>query len=197
MYKTDLQRISTKMIRLNALGHAVIFCVTGVNGSGKTRFTKELLANLPFYQSINMGLFTKCLRYFRKDLHFNALENMSASEYDELYSNFIKFVADQYRIVGVNCIIEGVQIDSKNLNSEENILGGVILMTEDATIIDRGDRPNSHFLRSMLMGDIHHREYEENKKFFYIDNNDDFETAFNNCLVGLEHLLDDALAIKS
>lgn len=186
-------RIKNKIIKLNLGGRPAIFCVTGVNGAGKTRFTKALITHLPFYQAINMGLFTKTLQYFSRDLHFDAMGNISTSEKNELYQKFIRFVAQEYTKVGVNSIIEGVQIDPSQLSVDMHILGGVILETDDPVIMDRGDHPDSHFLRIMLPDDIHHRRYEINDKFFCVNNNNDFESAFNQCLIGLERLLDNAL----
>lgn len=60
--------INRKIQYLNKKGVPVIFMVTGNNSSGKTRLTNELIKTLDFYQTINLGLASKLVRYFRPDI---------------------------------------------------------------------------------------------------------------------------------
>lgn len=182
--------ISLHMEELNSRGYAVIFAITGENGTGKTHFAKKILTRLPFYQSFNLGLITKTIRCLTDMNDITMLENFRDLKVDQLFSRIIQYACAEYQKNGVNVLIDGVQIDSVELNNDSNILGGVILeVSHDAKRV-RNDKPTTHFKRKL---EIHAatdvRRYMSNEGFLIVDNNGDFMETYDNILRKLNQLL--------
>jgi len=94
----------------------VIFMVAGNNSSGKTVVTKKLIQILPFYQSVNLGLASKMIRYFRPDIDSTELENFDGNEASKIFNDLLDFMVESYAKTGVNVIFDGVQISNKSLS---------------------------------------------------------------------------------
>lgn len=63
-----MDEINDKIRILNEKGVPVVFFITGNYSTGKTFFTKELLKNFEFYQTVNLGIVAKVVRFFRTDI---------------------------------------------------------------------------------------------------------------------------------
>lgn len=94
----------------------MIFMVAGNNSSGKTVVTKKLIQILPFYQSVNLGLASKMIRYFRPDIDSTELENFDGNEASKIFNDLLDFMVESYAKTGVNVIFDGVQISNKSLS---------------------------------------------------------------------------------
>lgn len=156
---------------INKKGYPVIFIVTGNNSSGKTTVTRLLLQRLPFYQTINLGLVSKIIRFFRKDLHVNELENFESKEANHLFEQIIDFIIDHYFDKGVNIILEGVQINTEKLLPNNRLIGGIILRVDDFNRITRNKTSLTHKIRSKTPNLIENITYIPNRKFEIVDNN--------------------------
>lgn len=186
--------IMTKMAELNRRDFAVIFAVTGGNGTGKTHLAKRLLANLPFHQSFNLGLVTKTIRCLTDMNDVTMLENFRDVRADALFLRVIQYSCDEYQRNGVNVLIDGVQIDSEVLGDDTAILGGIILNVAKPIRLQRNDRPTTHFKRTLVVqseADMPH--YVENEGFRAIDNSGSFDETYRATLEWLDRLLDKKL----
>lgn len=187
--------INRKIQYLNKKGVPVIFMVTGNNSSGKTRLTNELIKTLDFYQTINLGLASKLVRYFRPDIDASHLENFNGNDATKIFNDLIELIIDSYSNTGVNVIIEGVQIDTAKHSKDPRILGGVILEVDQSKAIQRGINPETHFLRKLKKKDLKRIKYEENTLFRKIDNNNSFADTYKTALDHIGKLLDDKISI--
>jgi len=190
-----MDEINEKIRYLNEKGFPVMLMVTGNNSSGKTRLTNELIKNLDFYQTINLGLASKLVRYFRPDIDASHLENFNGNEATKIFNDLIELIIDSYSNTGVNVIIEGVQIDTAKHSKDLRILGGVILEVDQSKAIQRGINPETHFLRNLMKKDLKHIKYEENTLFRKIDNNNSFTDTYKTALDHIAKLLDNKISI--
>lgn len=188
-----MSEINDKIKKLNQKGAPVIFFVTGNNSTGKTALTKEVIKKYDFYQSVNLGIISKLLRFFRPDIPVNQLENFEHNEANIIFNKAIDFMIDSYDSTGVNAIFDGVQTDTQYLASNEKVIGGVILDVEEEIIYVRGEYPNTHFKRSIKEHGIKNVKYHQNKKFKLIQNNGNFQETLLKTEAHLENLLDDKL----
>jgi len=180
-------RISSKIRRLNRRGVPVIFMISGNNSSGKTVVTRTLIQTLPFSQSVNLGLASKMIKYFRPDIDSTELENFNGNEASKIFNELLEFMIDSYVTTGVNVIFDGVQVSSKSLNSR-SITGGVFLDVRKEISLKRGDRPETHFNR--IIGKLKKVKYVESDKFIRVDNNGRIDDAVTKVLEALDQLLD-------
>lgn len=185
----------TKMAELNRRDVAVIFAVTGGNGTGKTHLAKQLLTNLPFHQSFNLGQVTKTIRCLTDMNDVTMLENFRDARADALFLRVIQYSSREYQRNGVNVLIDGVQIDSEALRDDTAILGGIILDVAKPIRLQRNDRPTTHFKRTLaVQSDTDTPEYVENDDFRIIDNNGSFNETYYAALEWLDTLLDRKLS---
>lgn len=183
--------IASKMQQLNDLGYAVIYAITGGNGTGKTHLSKQILTRLPFHQSFNLGLVTKTIRCLTDAHEVTILENFKNQDVDTLFSHIIEYACHEYQHNGVNVLIDGVQIDTLKLRSNRDIIGGVILEVSEATRLQRNDKPTTHFKRKLAIhAETDVRRYIETNKFAIVDNDDDFTHTYVQVLKYLGLLLD-------
>lgn len=188
-----MDKINRKINDLNKKGFPVIFMITGNNSSGKTKLTNQLIKDLDFYQTINLGLASKLVRYFRPDIDASQLENFNGNEATKIFNDLIEFIVDSYTKTGVNVIIEGVQIDTSKYSEDSRILGGVILEVDESTAVERGKMPETHFLRKLNIKDLKRISYEDNALFQRIDNNNSFEEAYKAVLSHIDKLLNEKI----
>lgn len=189
------ESIALKMHELNGLGVAVIYAVTGGNGTGKTHLSKQLLTRLPFHQSFNLGTVTKTIRCLSEEKEVTILENFKNKKIETLFSHIIQYAAQEYQKNGVNILIDGVQIDTPFLQADENILGGTILDVSELIKLQRNDKPSTHFKRTLAIhAETDIRQYTENDKYVIIHNDGDFADTYLQVLTHLELLLDKKLA---
>ena len=191
------QEINQKIHYLNKKGFPVIFMITGNNSAGKTRLAKELIKNLDFYQTINLGLASKLVRYFRPDIDVSNLENLNGNEAAEIFKDLVGFIIDFYSKTGVNVIIEGVQIDTIKFSKDYPILGGVILEVSEKLAIQRGNHPETHFLRKLERKDLKRIAYEETTLFRKINNDGNFDDTYKVTLDHINKLLDNKILSMS
>lgn len=183
--------ITRKINDLNSNGIAVIFAISGGNGTGKTRLSKEILTKLAFHQSFNLGLITKTIRCLTDTNGVTILENFRNAKVDGLFSHIIQYSCAEYQRNGVNVLIDGVQIDTVKLNDDSNILGGVVLEVSNDIKLRRNDKPTTHFKRKLTIhSQTDVRRYAENERFKSINNDGDFDNLYQSVLNWLENLLD-------
>ncbi|GIW59211.1 MAG: hypothetical protein KatS3mg087_0277 [Patescibacteria group bacterium] len=182
--------IDEKIKKLNDLGLPVIFIVTGNNSAGKTTFTKKLLQNFDFYQSINLGIISKMIRFFRPDIDSSELENFDGNEASKIFKDLLDFIIDTYVKTGVNIVVEGVQIDTDELEKNDFILGGVVLEVDTNIAMKRGDKPATHFSRSIQEHHLKQVHYISNAKFKIVNNNGNSEQTFEEIMLHLNNILD-------
>jgi len=187
------RKINEQINQLNQEGKAVVFIITGNNSAGKTALTLKLLKNLYFYQSINLGLASKIIRFFREDLAVNDLENFNGGKASDIFRRIVDFIAQSYQETGVNIIIDGVQIDTERLLESPNIIGGVILVVDEAIAVKRGENPETHFKRKISEKGLKNIEYFENRKFRKVNNNGNIERTYQETIDYLQKLLTEEL----
>lgn len=187
MYFWLKTRVTKKMLLLNRRGVPVIFMITGNNSAGKTVVTKKLIQILPFSQSVNMGLASKMIRYFRPDIDNTELENFNGNEASRIFDNLLDFMIESYAKTGVNVIFDGVQINNKSLLSR-SVTGGVFLDVDKDLLLDRGNKPETHFNR--VIRKLKKVKYVSSDKFIKIDNNGSMDETLTNVLRALDQLLD-------
>lgn len=175
------------MRRLNRQGAPVIFMVAGNNSSGKTVVTKKLIQILPFYQSVNLGLASKMIRYFRPDIDSTELENFDGNEASKIFNDLLDLMVESYAKTGVNVIFDGVQISNKSL-SRGVVTGGVFLDVDKKLSLKRGNKPETHFNRAVKK--LKTVKYIDSDKFIRIDNNGRMDEALTSVLKALNQLLD-------
>ena len=185
--------IESKISELNKHGIPAIFIVCGNNSTGKTIITKKLIQNLNFYQSINLGLASKMIRFFRPDFDISELENFNGNEASNIFKKLVIFIIESYTKSGVNVIIEGVQIDTNELLKNNNVLGGVILKIDSTTAAERGTRPETHFNRIIRKDQLKKIHYYENSKFRIVRNEGTIEETFDQVVTHLNNLLTEKL----
>jgi len=183
-------KINKKIDMINKRGKAIIFLVAGNNSSGKTTITLELLRHLNFYQSINLGLASKIIRHFRRDLAIDDLENFDGDEASNLFRNMVDFIVDSYQNTGVNIIIEGVQIDTEALSENSSVTGGIILDIDPQKATERGNKPKTHFKRDLAKKGLKKVTYVPNNKFKRVNNNGSIADTYKAVLKHLDKLLD-------
>lgn len=184
----NIETVTHQMQELNNRGAPVIFMVTGNNSVGKTRITKQLICELPFYQSINLGLASKMIRFFRPDIDVNELENFDHNVASELFKRMTDFMVNSYQSTGVNVIFDGVQIDPEYLLGNDNVLGGVILSVTNEIAIQRGQNPETHFNRAI--DHLKQVEYTPNRKFQIVENGGKIEDTMIAVRKHLNRLLE-------
>jgi hypothetical protein len=160
--------LNKKIALLNSLGVPVVFIVTGNNSSGKTTFTRKLIQEIRFYQSINLGLASKLIRFFKPKLDVDKLENFKDPKIAKVFDDLTDFISAHYYQTGVNTIIEGVQIDTQKFLDNESVIGGVILDVPEHVALSRGRYPETHFKRKLDR--LTNIEYIQNEKFARISN---------------------------
>lgn len=180
-------QVANKMARLNRRGIPVIFMVAGNNSSGKTVVTKKLIQMLPFFQSVNLGLASKMIRYFRPDIDSTELENFNGNEASRIFNGLLDFMIESYAKTGVNVIFDGVQISNKSLGSM-SVTGGVFLDVDEKLSLKRGNKPETHFNR--VIKKLKKVRYASSDKFIRIDNNGRMDEALADVLKALNQLLD-------
>lgn len=183
-------RVNSKISLANASDHAIIFMIGGINSSGKSTIAKNLFSLCDFYQSINLGIISKMIRFFGKDTQVSNIENFAHPETKALFDRIISFFAKHYFDTGVNALFEGVQIDPTYLLSNKTVLGGVILEVPREIAIVRGQCPKTHFKRNLEINDLPEFFYLENRKFKVISNSSDVDYTTFQALAHLESLLD-------
>jgi hypothetical protein len=186
----DLDDLGLRMRLLNDRGMAVIFIITGPNGSGKTVLTKRLLTALPFHQTFNLGAITKTIRYMFHDAETTRLENFKNDKTTSLFTPIVQFACAEYQRNGVNVIIDGVQIDTSSEQWSEIVTGGAILEVSDAMKVQRNNKPETHFNRSMELHLTNDCSYSPSDIFRIINNNGSIDSAFNDILAVLSECLD-------
>lgn len=197
MNSTLKQELSDKITLLNELGYAVAFVVTGHNGSGKTTIAKRLLSDLPFYQTFNLGVVTKTLRYTQQTLTVTPLENFKDPDVNTEFTEIIRFAISEYQINGVNLVVDGVQVDTQALSQDSNIIGGVILEVDSAELYRRNDSPATHFNRRLsITHPSDNLTYTKTNHFKPIANNGSIEETYDRVTKHLSNLLDQALVKK-
>lgn len=189
----DLSLIKTVCLKieyLNKIGVAVIFVVTGPNGSGKTVITKKLLTVLPFHQTFNLGSVAKTIRFVFRDEEVSRLENFTNEKITKLFTPIVQFACSEYQKNGVNVIVEGVQIDTVSPGWQGLITGGIILDVKKDLRLQRNQHPETHFNRAMELGLTDRLEYIESEYFDLINNNQNKDVTFNSTLRTLDRQLD-------
>lgn len=181
--------IESKISKLNKLGIPAIFIVCGNNSTGKTVIARKLIQNVNFYQSINLGLASKMIRFFRPDFDISELENFNGNRASDIFKKLVIFIIESYAKSGVNVIIEGVQIGTKELLKNNNVLGGVILTVNSTTLIKRGVRPETHFNRVIRKDHLKKVHCLENSKFKIVKNEGTIEETFGQVVSHLNKLL--------
>lgn len=181
-----LTSIKNKMRLLNAQHKAVVFVVTGPNGSGKTAITKQLLTSLPFHQTFNLGAIAKTIRYIYQDAGTTRLENFTNKKITNLFTPIVQFACREYQKNGVNVIIDGVQIDTKSPEWNGLIVGGIVLDVDKETRINRNKFPDTHFNRKLEISLTDNCEYADSELFVTINNSGALSKTFNEILRSLE-----------
>ena len=182
--------ISNKIKLLNANNSAVIFIVTGGNGTGKSVITKQLLCDLPFHQSFNLGAVTKTIRFLNEDIIVSKLENFNDKNIDNLFTPIVQYACAEYQKNGVNIIIDGVQIDTKSHNWKNLITGGVILSVENGIKQERSNFSDTHFNRKIDLQITDDYNYVQTPYFININNGLSFVSSYNKVLEVLNTALD-------
>lgn len=182
-----IKEIKRNINKLNKIGVPIIFLVTGNNSCGKTTFSRSLIRNFNFSQTVNLGIISKLIRFFKPEINCSNLENFSNKEIEILFKNLTDFIINHYSEKGVNLIIEGVQLDTLHLEKNKQVTGGIILDVEKEISISRGQNPDTRFKRSLKK--IKNRTYFETEKFKIIDNNKNIHTSFRRVLNHLNCLL--------
>lgn len=185
--KDLIKKINRKILSQNKEGRAIIFFITGLNSTGKTTISRYLIRNLEFFQTINLGIVSKLIRFFIKEEEHSKLENFSSFRSKKLFSEIIDFIIDHYYNSGVNIIIEGVQIDPGHLEKNKKVTGGIILSVKDDIIYSRNINPTSRFKR--VLKKIEKHDYIENNKFIKIENNLNVLRTFKQILLSLDRLI--------
>jgi tRNA uridine 5-carbamoylmethylation protein Kti12 len=180
--------INDKIAQLNKRDYAVIFVVTGLNGSGKTIVARRLLVDLNFHQTFNLGSVTKTLRYLSTEETTN-LENFKNSDLNKLYTPIVQFACKEYQCNGVNVIIDGVQIDTSSTGWQESITGGIILEVPNSIKTFRNNKPDTHFKRVLYKTSEDNFAYAPNDTFRFIDNSNDIDDTYNKVLRVLDGIL--------
>lgn len=185
-----IRNINSKIRELNKKGIPVIFFITGNYSTGKTFFTKKLFKSLAFYQTVNLGIVTKVVRFFRPDINMFPSNNkfFANEEWNNLFNKIIDNLISSYVENGVNVIFEGVQVDTDFLSSKPQVTGGIILHTDLATAKTRGKNPSTHFKRKV--SDLKSIKYSENEKFKIVNNNQNKEDTFEQVLRHLDRLIE-------
>lgn len=192
MNKLLVDSINKKIHIINQCGCPVIFVITGTNGSGKTRLAKTLYKELDFFNLVNLGVVTKLVRFFNSEIELGDLENASNSQEKKIINKSVEFIVTQYGKTGVNTIIDGVQADIKSLTADNNILGGVILLTSKENLVTRGKRPETHFLRKLKALTV--VKYQaRGRKFKFVDNNGSMNKTVDLTATFLNKLLNERM----
>jgi len=188
-----IKKINLEIIEYNKKGKPVIFVICGKNCSGKTVLSCSLLKKIDFYQSVNLGIISKMIRFFKKDILSEEFENFNGNRASNIFKNLVDFIIDCYAKTGVNIIIEGVQIDTESVQKNEKVLGGVILDIKPALLEKRGEKPETHFKRSTENSRIKTVKYIPTSKFILVDNNGRFKNTVDKTLYHLDYLLKERL----
>lgn len=183
------KQIADKINLLNTQGKAVIFVVTGGNGTGKSVIAKNLLTHLPFHQSFNLGAITKTIRFLNEDLTVSQLENFTDKNIDNLFTPIVQYSCQEYQKNGVNVIVDGVQINTRSQEWYGLVTGGVILTVERDIKLQRNDFPDTHFKRKIDIQITDQYRYEANDLFLAVDNSSTFVETYNDVLRTLDQLL--------
>jgi hypothetical protein len=178
------------MQALNRADFPVIFLITGNNCSGKTTMARRLTRELPFSQSVNLGLVSKLIRFFLPEIPHEA-ENFDHPIPVDLFPRIVDFMVNSYYDTGVNVIIEGVQIDPQRLLDNDYAIGGAILVAPEPVLLARGEYPETHFKRKIRT--LSNVVYLPNRKFAAIDNSGCFDDTFAQVVMHLETLVDSSL----
>ncbi len=186
--KTDINK---KIKQLNLTGKPVIFIVTGNNSAGKTTICRKLIQDFDFYQSINLGVVSKMIRYFRPDINSSSLENFDGNEATSIFKNLVRVIIGAYSGTGVNLIIDGVQIDTKEMLKENRVIGVVVLKISPTLSVYRGNKPDTHFKRQLSRLDLKHIKYWANSKFKIVNNEGRLDNTYHEVIIHLNGLLDD------
>ncbi|MFH1561094.1 MAG: AAA family ATPase [Patescibacteria group bacterium] len=185
-----IRTVNSRIQVLNKKKIPVIFLITGNNSTGKTTLAKLLLQKLDFVQTVNLGIVSKLMRFFRPNIQGEVLENFDSPLARKLFVDIVDFIIDHYYEAGVNLLIDGVQIDTNHLKDNSKIVGGVILRVDDEKLIARLKHSKTRFNRRLapvfLSQDF---DYQKNKRFRFVDNNGDPETLLETVLVSLDELL--------
>ncbi len=181
--------INGKIKQLNRLGKPAIFVVTGNNSSGKTTITRKLIRDYNFYQSINLGVASKMVRFFRPDINSTELENFEGKKSSDIFMGLIEIIINSYTNSGVNIIIDGVQVNTHRLFNNPKVLGGVILEIKPSLAIKRGNKSKTHFNRVLTINKLKHITYEANKKYILINNEAKISNTYRNVVLHLDYLL--------
>ena len=184
------RQVSNKIKLLNRQKVAVIFIVTGGNGTGKSVMTKRLISGLPFHQSFNLGAVTKTIRYLNKSLVVSRLENFEDSKIQNLFTPIVQSACVEYQNNGVNVIIDGVQIDTKSKKWSSLATGGVVLSVEGTLKAKRNNYPDTHFKRKLDIRISDNHTYHPSDFFVTIDNNFSFSSSYVTVLEVLDNALD-------
>lgn len=182
--------IAHKMRLLNEQCQAVIFIITGPNGSGKTVFTKRLLTELPFHQTFNLGAVAKTIRYVYGDEKITRLENFTNKKTAGFFTPIVQFSCSEYQKNGVNVVVDGVQIDTGSKKWKGLITGGIVLNVEDELRVLRNQHPETHFNRAMELTLSDRIQYSSSEMFVTLDNNMSKEDTFSSILAVLSSQLD-------
>lgn len=185
-----ISSVGRKMRELNAHHVAVIFVVTGPNGTGKTVLTKRLLTDLPFHQTFNLGAVAKTIRYIYQDEEVSRLENFTNKKITRLFTPIVQFACREYQKNGVNVIVDGVQIDTGSPKWDEHVIGGVVLSVKDEVKFQRNQHPETHFNRKMDLHITDNCEYTSSDLFEQIDNTGSFDETYRRVLEYLSDSLD-------
>ncbi len=189
------------MNRLNIVGSPVIFFVTGLNWTWKTVLTKELLRHFNFYQTYNLGLISKTIKYFRPDLNIDSIDNFNDKDtVMSIFTELIELQIISYYQTGVNVIFEGVQIDTQALAQMSKVTWGIILTSNQKIALERWNKPETHFKRELCAEDLldikESMEYQENGKFLVVNNDGVLNETLKLILDHLEKLLIKQLTIR-
>lgn len=187
-------KVNLKIKRLNELGIPIIFLVGGTNSTGKTTITRLLIQKCLFYQSVNLGIVSKLLRYLNPEIPFDNLENSRQSGIQDTYSKLITFMIKNYWNSGVNLIIEGVQVDTNVFNRNSMVIGGVLLLTNQTLAVKRGYMPRTHFRRTITYNEDLDINYTEYQNFIFVDNNGSLSSTFYHVLIHLNNILGEKIS---
>ena len=194
MAHSGLLAIEQKMIQLNGQHQAVIFVLTGANGTGKTVMSKRLLTSLPFHQTFNLGAVTKTIRYIYQDAETTRLENFTDEKITKLFTPIVQFACNEYQKNGVNVIVDGIQIDPSSLLWSHNITGGVVLKVNSKIKNRRNHYPVTHFNRAMDLHVSDNYTYRSSDKFVNLDTKGQIDDTFDKILQVLSDQLDKQLS---
>ena len=190
MHESLETTISSKISFLNDNKIAVIYVLTGSNGSGKSVLEKKILNNLPFHQTFNLGAVTKTIRFMNRELKVTSLENFEEKRINELFTPIVQFSCEEYMKNGVNVIIDGVQINTSSPKWKNSITGGAILRVTPELKLMRGSYTDTHFNRRINTKYLEEYNYRDSRCFITIDNNGTLEETYKNLLESLNELMD-------